>query len=244
MKVQLIDYTGKGRPDERRHAANVLVFTKSTRLNMSPGLFATIQEWTDSAIEDELVYMSRTIPSSWEFVDLTFLVSDVSRACAQQMTRTRTASYAMQSQRVTDVSDAVVINPCVEEHQANAFGEVAARGMAAYSELLQRGLAPQDARGVLPINVACNLVCKYNLRNFVELVRARESLRTQGEYADVISFMKECVLEAWPWSEHFFVPPLNNAIKILEEQIEATGLETGKGLGWELAKVIDLLRKS
>ena len=36
MKVTLIDYTGAGTPDPARHAANVLVFTKRTRLEMDP----------------------------------------------------------------------------------------------------------------------------------------------------------------------------------------------------------------
>ena len=42
MKVTLIEYTGSGHPDPAKHAMAILAFTKSTRLTMSPGLFAEI----------------------------------------------------------------------------------------------------------------------------------------------------------------------------------------------------------
>lgn len=242
MKTTLIEYTGKGRSDEQWHAAHVLVFTKSTRLNMDPQGFERIQQRTPEELEKELSYMAATIPSSWEFVDVTFLVQGVSRACAQQMTRTRTASYAMQSQRVTDVSEAEVHNPCEHPVHRARFENEADKMMQAYSSLLEDGVALQDARGLLPMNITCNLVCKYNLRSFVELVRARESIRTQGEYAEVVSAMKREVLAAWPWAETFFEPKAAKALGLLQEVVDDLGMETGKGNGWQIAKAMDLIR--
>ena len=91
-KVQLIDFTGRGRSDEEWYAADLLIFTKATRLEMRPELYDVIHGWSKQRTMEELEYMAKTIRSSWEFVDLTFLVSGITRACAQQMTRTRTAS--------------------------------------------------------------------------------------------------------------------------------------------------------
>lgn len=242
--VTLIEYTGKGRTDEKWHAADLLIFTKSTRLNLEAGLLGKIKgETTDWKI-GELEYMAGTIPSSWEFVDLTFLVSGVSRASAQQITRTRTASYAMQSQRVTDVREAAVVSPYQPGDEFSVmFGDAVASVMDSYENLLDAGAAPQDARGVLPMNIECNLLCKYNLRSFVELIRARSSLRVQGEYSDIADQMKALVLEAWPWAAPFFTHPNDRAIGMLERVVEDMGLQTGKGAGWEIAKAIDLLRK-
>lgn len=242
MKVTLIDYTGKGRADQQRHAANILIFTKSTRLNMDPGGFERVSNMTEEEVAEQLAYMSGTIPSSWEFVDLTFLVEGVSRAAAQQMTRTRTASYAMQSQRVTDVSEAEVHNPCEQPAHRARFSAQANKMMQAYSDIINDGVALQDARGLLPMNITCNLVCKYNLRSFVELVRARESLRTQGEYATIVSDMKAATLEAWPWADAFFQPRAEKALALLQGVVEQLGLETGKGPGWDVAKAMDLIR--
>ena len=246
-KVELIDFTGKGRDDETWHAADLLIFTKATRLEMTPGLLEQIQDLSVQETEDQLAYMARTIPSSWEFVDVTFLVSGVSRACAQQMTRTRTASYAMQSQRVTDLSNVGVANPFdpkTQTAQHNEFDAGVRGALACYEELLKLGAAAQDARGILPINAESNIVCKYNLRNFVRLIQARSSLRVQGEYADIADQMKRAVLAVWPWAEPFFEPSQQAAISILEEVVGELGLETGKGAGWQIAKAIDLLRKS
>ena len=69
MKVSLINYTGAGTPDPARHAANVLVFTKQTRLAMEPGLLHDIAQWPWPKIEAELQYMASTIPS-WSLPNL------------------------------------------------------------------------------------------------------------------------------------------------------------------------------
>ena len=43
MKVELIDYTGIGRADQQWHAADVMIFTKQTRLNLSAGLMQEVR---------------------------------------------------------------------------------------------------------------------------------------------------------------------------------------------------------
>ena len=96
MKVTLISHTQK--------AAELLLFTKSTRLNMSPSLMADIESWPEDKKLQGLAYMADTIPSSWEFVDYVFMVEGVSRAYTHQQVRTRAASYAQQTLRVLDVS--------------------------------------------------------------------------------------------------------------------------------------------
>lgn len=242
--AELIDYTGKGRPDEEWHAANLLIFTKSTRLNLSAGLLEKVQQMSVEEKKAELEYMAGTIPSSWEFVDLTFLLTGVSRASAQQITRTRTASYAMQSQRVTDVREFGAVNPFDAASELNAvFEEGVNASLDYYKYLVDEGAALQDARGILPMNACCNLLAKYNLRSFVELMRARSSLRVQGEYSDLAGQMKQQVLEVWPWAAPFFVSPNQRAIEMLEGVASELGVETGRGPAWEIAKAIDLIRK-
>lgn len=246
-KVELLEYTGKGRPDQEWHAADVLIFTKSTRLQMDGAGLEAIKVMPQEQKLQELAYMAGTIPSSWEFVELTFVIHGVSRAAAQQITRTRTASYAMQSQRVTDLSAACVVNPLdpealPEEHAA--YEASVETIMGEYRDAIAAGLEPQDARGLLPMNVECSLVAKYNLRSLVDLLRARSSLRAQGEYADIADQMKAAVLEVWPWAQAFFIHPLDHAIGLLEEVAQELGVTPGTGAGWQIAKAIDLLRKS
>lgn len=204
-------------------AAGLLIFTKQTRLAMSPkGLDGTVQrcmaepEW----MMEQLGYMAKTIRSSWEFLDVTFMVENVSRACAQQMTRTRQASYAMQSQRVTDMSGVTFHIP--ETVQDKMEYEAALYDtLSNYKAAVERGESLEDARGLLAINAQCNLVTKYNLRTLADLLPARTSYRAQGEYNVVAAQMKAAVIQMWPWAELFFQPRSEIANSLLDELMAA-----------------------
>jgi flavin-dependent thymidylate synthase len=244
MKVELIDYTGVGRADQQWHAADVMIFTKQTRLNLSAGLMQEIKGWSAEKKQAELDYMAKTIKSSWEFVDVTFLLSGVSRAVAQQITRTRTASYAMQSLRVVNASDlGVVEGKKLEPRQLELYRTAVDSAKQSYTELVAAGAALEDARGVLPLNTECSLVCKYNFRSATDLIKARKSLRAQGEYGEIVREMERLILEVWPWAGPFFESDVDIAVQMLENVAKELGITTGKGQGWEIAKAIDLIRK-
>lgn len=249
-EVKLISYTGHGHPDPL-YAAKLLAFTKNTRLNMTPEGFDGFMSKSADDIAAEMQYMATTIPSSWEFADLIFLMTKVSRATAQQVTRTRTATFAMQSQRVTDMSDVSWdkrLVPGTNDVDA-AFDELMRCHIQDYTNSVANGATLEDARDLLPIGVHCNLVAKYNLRSLVELCRARDSLRVQGPYVEITKQMKAEVMWVWPWSEPFFTPPNQAAIKMIEEVAKELAAETGargamfKGLHGKLAKAADLIKK-
>jgi flavin-dependent thymidylate synthase len=222
MDVQLIDYTGAGSPDPARHAANVLVFTKSTRLNMQPGLFEAIaaKPWPD--IEAELEYMANTIPSSWEFVTYTFLINGVTRAFTHQFVRTRTGSYAQQTMRVLDVGGwDYMTGPTVAEDEQRQFKYDHAMKVVGtiYDQLIEQGAKIEDARGILPTNILTNIAAKFDLRTFSDTQRKRASSRTQGEYRDVMDAMRAEVLRVHPWATMFLERTFDKAALDLEEQI-------------------------
>jgi len=208
--------------DDPVRAAALLIFTKNTRLAMSPdGFVETLRrcqvEWDDYAIP-ELKYMAHTIRSSWEFLDITFMIQNVSRACAQQITRTRLASYAMQSQRVTDMTGVTWHTPQLKNaDERSGYNSIMASHVEDYEAAIREGMKAEDARGFLPMNVHCNLVAKYNLRVLVDLIHARTSYRVQGEYQQVAQQMREQLLELWPWAEYFLAPRDQLAIDILDE---------------------------
>lgn len=254
MQVSLISYTGHGHPDPL-YAARLLAFTKNTRLNMTPENFTEFARMPDDDLYEEIEYMAGTIASSWEFVDLTFAINKVSRATAQQITRTRTASFAMQSQRVTDLRNVSWDNPMEDELlEKDPDGDVLSRyarfetamdqSIKEYQHEVDLGLPLEDARDLLPIGVHCNLIAKYNLRSFVELVRKRDSLRVQGSYRNMVQQMRSCVIMVWPWAEAFFLNPQQRAIDMIEDV--ARELDEGgamyKGKSGQLAKAADLLK--
>lgn len=237
MKVTLINHT--------QDAVNLLLFTKSTRLNLSPGLMDEIRAWPEEKKMQELEYMANTIPSSWEFVDYTFLVEGVSRAYTHQQVRTRAASYAQQTMRVLDMREfEYVFTDKNKENPAAMYRIEALLGAIknTYYELVNfDGQPAEDARGILPTNIATNIVCKFNLRTFVELAKSRTGGRTQGEYQKVINAMCDEVLKVHPWADKFLFQHGRDYFAEIEEFAKRKFPDL-KERG-ELLKIVDQMRK-
>jgi len=200
----------------------------------------------EADIINQVTYMASTIPSSWEFIDVVFLLSRVSRSLAQQITRTRNASFAMQSQRVTDMREVSWDVAGDDANMRETYGLMFLQAMANYSYLVDEGMELENARDVLPIGVHCNLVAKYNFRSFVELVRKRQSLRVQAPYRQLVDQMKDQVLRVWPWTQTFFEEPQAKALKMIES-VALELAEKGamyKGPAGQLAKAMDLIKSS
>lgn len=237
MKVTLVSYT----PD----AESVLIFTKSTRLTMSPGLFDQIKAMPMGDKLKELAYMSNTIPSSWEFVDYVFLVEGVSRAYTHQQVRTRQASYAQQTMRVLDMGEFDYVSTERNDKDPAAAAIIKQHNrktQEAYRNLLALGQPPEDARGLLPTNIATNIVCKFNLRTFVDLAKSRTGGRTQGEYQQVLNAMVDEVLRVHPWAELFLFQQGRDFFAEIEAfaKREFPNDLLKKG---ELLKIVDKMRK-
>ena len=96
MEVRLINYT--------KDAVDTLLYTKSTRLELGKETENKIKAMSEEEKMAELDYMSKTVPSSWEFVDYIFEIRGVSRAFTHQFVRTRTGSYAQQTMRILILS--------------------------------------------------------------------------------------------------------------------------------------------
>jgi thymidylate synthase (FAD) len=248
MQVELIDFTGSGHKDPARHAANILVFTKSTRLEMSPGLMAQIADWSEDRITEELRYMAGTIPSSWEFIDYTFIITGVTRAFTHQFVRTRTGSYAQQTMRVLNVNGwGYETGPTIQKDPACrvAYDGAMKRTADEYDWLIENGAAIEDARGILPTNIHTNIVAKFNLRTLADTMRKRASGRTQGEYREVLEKMKGEILRVHPWAELFFSSSFDKAAADLEAALRELASDH-QGMDSQavtrLVKMIDVMR--
>ena len=242
MKVTLVDCTGFSSPDSAAYAAAILIFTKSTRLQMSPGLLSEIQAWPEEAKLKELAYMANTIPSSWEFCDYTFMIEGVTRAFTHQLVRTRTASFAQQTMRVLNVEGwKYATGPTIAEqpHLKGQYDAAMEDVAAVYDDLIEEGAAIEDARGILPTNILTNIVMKLNMRNFVDLIRKRSSPRVQGEYRAVLSAMKREVMDIHPWTSLFMDRTFERAAKDLDAEIAAM---VNREQAARMLKLVDQLR--
>jgi flavin-dependent thymidylate synthase len=193
MEVKLASYT----PD----ALNLLLRTKNTRLGFS----ADPSAWTEEQRAEHIAYMRDTIRSSWEFVDYVFEFNGVTRVFMQQLTRTRTGSYAGESMRTVDVREHAIQKPReFKSTTGELYWDRAEQAVRqAYSNMIDAGETVQDARGILPMNVETSMFAKFNLRTLSDTAKTRLCTRTQGEYQDAFRRMRALVVEVHPWASDF-----------------------------------------
>jgi flavin-dependent thymidylate synthase len=226
MSVDLIDYTGKGFNDPW-YAASLMIWTKRTRTEMSPGGLEEIRNWPNERKIEELKYMAATVPSSWEMCDFTFLIKGVTRAFTHQFVRTRTLSFAQQAMQVQNMASgegwSYLVGPTVAANpEAMEEYEQVMRTIASfYARWVETpGMKTEDVRGALPTNVLTNIVVKGNLRAFCDLIRKRVSPRNQGEFVDVLREMKARMLKALPWVDLFINREADRVAQELYRMIE------------------------
>lgn len=194
MDVKLISYTS--------NALEKLLYTKNTRL-AGAVTFQDIINWPEEKKLEHLAYMLDTIQSSWEFVSYTFEITGVTRAFTHQLVRTRTGSYAQQSQRTVDVRDMPVLNECDDEADAFEYDACVDLIKSTYVGLIERGVPAQQARGLLPTNINTDIIAQFDLRSLHNMGLLRLCTRTQGEYQKVFKLMRDEVIAAHPWAEPF-----------------------------------------
>jgi len=213
--VELIDFTGRSSPDPW-YAANLLIWAKQTRTEMSPGGLSEISSWDEGKKLEQLQYIAATIPASWEFVDFTFLITNVTRAFTHQFVRTRTLSFAQQTMQVLRVEGwDYHTGPSIKMDSSGAAEEIYDSLMRAISRTYTTlcnlsGVRIEDARGVLPTNILTNIVAKGNLRTWCDLLRKRASPRNQGqrpgyegEWSLVHREIRRQMQLAMPWTSLF-----------------------------------------
>jgi flavin-dependent thymidylate synthase len=197
MNVTIINHT--------QNALELLLGTKNTRLGFSEDP----STWSAEKKAEHLAYMRDTIKSSWEFVDYVFLIEGVTRAFTHQLVRSRTGSYAQESQRTVDVRKSLVMMPesvAGREAHLGHWVKAVKEAKETYAHLVDTGVPVQDARGILPTNMLTSITAKFNLRTLHEMAKVRLCTRTQGEYQDVFREMRATVIAIHPWvDEHRFL---------------------------------------
>lgn len=204
MKVKLISVTP--------NALELLVGTKTTRMRGKRP-----EEMTQDELYDHFEYMLDTIRSPFEFVDYIFEITDVSKNFTHQLVRTRTGAYQQETSRALEVTETV--RPAAftygehyhtpgywpeeseQNHLAMLFDDAVADAQAHYQQLIAAGAELQDARAVLPSNMATSIKAKFNLRTLSDMARNRLCRRTQGEYQEVFRAIRELVVQEHPWAD-------------------------------------------
>lgn len=147
--------------------------------------------------------------SPLEHVSFTFAVDGISRACSHQLVRHRIASYSQKSQRYVDESEfSYVIPPSIlnDDDASEEFVSLMADINNKYASLknllmekgIDRKMAQEDARYVLPNATGTNLVVTMNIRSLLNFISLRACDRAQWEIRSLALRMRSLLIEVLP----------------------------------------------
>lgn len=153
------------------------------------------EEEISSFVEMLIMQPHQTV---FEFVNTNWYIGGMSRAFQQQLTRTRTAAYSIQSLRIVNVgkfadnnqytkSYALKKNPVAEK----IYDEAMKFLQEAYKLLIDCGCPVEDARGVLPLNIHSPITMSINMRSLYHMMELRFCDNTQEEYREFAEKVKQ-----------------------------------------------------
>lgn len=174
------------------------------------------EEIFDEAPDEEkmLSLINRVISSGHystiEHVQLSFAISNVSRACTHQLVRHRHMSFSQKSQRyVKEKGEFAYIVPQAiagNEKLLKEFEEHMQQVGSLYQKFIDAGMKAEDARAILPNAAASSMVASLNLRELIHLANLRLCTRAQYEIRMLVLAMCNEVLKEEPWLKAHLVP--------------------------------------
>ena len=170
----------------------------------------------DKAEDEEkmLKLISRVISSGHfstiEHIQISFAISNVSRACTHQLVRHRHMSFSQKSQRYVKekgqfdylTPPTIGRNPELKEKYNEFMGKIS----KFYEELTQAGIPAEDARFILPNATSSSMVASLNLREMIHLANIRLCTRAQDEIRLLVRLMCNELVKQEPWLKPYLVP--------------------------------------
>ena len=148
--------------------------------------------------------------STIEHIQISFAISNVSRACTHQLVRHRHMSFSQKSQRYVKEKGQFdyIIPPTIEKNPElkQKFVDFMEQISAQYQEFVDAGIPAEDARFVLPNAAASSLVASLNLREMIHLANLRLCTRAQYEIRMLVRKMCDALVAEEPWLKPYLVP--------------------------------------
>ena len=170
----------------------------------------------DSAQDEEkmLKLISRVVSSGHystiEHIQVSFAISNISRACSHQLVRHRHMSFSQKSQRYVKEKgqfDYLTPNTIEKNEELNKkFDEFMSKVSEFYLELTEAGIPAEDARAVLPNAASTSMVASLNLREMIHLANLRLCTRAQTEIRILVKRMCDELVKEEPWLKDYLVP--------------------------------------
>ena len=148
--------------------------------------------------------------STIEHIQVSFAISNVSRACTHHLVRHRHMSFSQKSQRYVKEKGQFdyIIPPTIEKDEVlkAKFIDFMNKISEQYQEFVEAGIPAEDARFVLPNAAASSLVTSLNLRELIHLANLRLCTRAQYEIRTMVKMMCDALVAEEPWLKPYLVP--------------------------------------
>ncbi len=174
-----------------------------------------IEIYENAEDEEKMLKLIKNVISSGhhstiEHIQISFAISNVSRACTHQLVRHRLMSFSQKSQRYVQergqfdyiIPPTICKEPVLREIFVKFMEEISNK----YQEFVDAGIPAEDARFVLPNAASSSLVASLNLRELIHLAQLRLCTRAQYEIRTMVRMMCECVIKEEPWLRDYLVP--------------------------------------
>ena len=147
--------------------------------------------------------------STIEHIQVSFAISNVSRACTHQLVRHRHMSFSQKSQRYVKekgqfdylIPPTIERNPELKEKFVNFMSEISDK----YQEFIDAGIPAEDSRAVLPNATATSMVASLNLRELIHIANLRLCSRAQYEIRMMVKGMCDALTAEEPWLKPYLV---------------------------------------
>ena len=143
----------------------------------------------DKAVDEEkmLKLIERVISSGHystiEHIQVSFAISNVSRACTHQFVRHRHVSFSQKSQRYVKEKGQFdyLVPPTIEKNPEllQKYNDFMSKVSDFYLKMTEAGIPAEDARFILPNATSSSMVASMNLRELIHLANIRLCTRAQ-----------------------------------------------------------------
>ena len=148
--------------------------------------------------------------STIEHIQVSFAISNVSRACTHQLVRHRHMSFSQKSQRYVKEKGPFdyIIPPTIARDEAlkEKFIQFMEEISKKYLEFTEAGIPAEDARAVLPNACATSMIASLNLRELIHIANLRLCTRAQYEIRLMVKAMCDALIKEEPWLKPYLVP--------------------------------------
>lgn len=174
-----------------------------------------VDMYENDADEEKMLKLIKNVVASGhhstiEHIQVSFAISNVSRACTHQLVRHRLMSFSQKSQRYVQEKGQFdyIIPPTIDKNSElreefiSFMNEISDK----YQKFVEAGIPAEDARFVLPNAASSSLVASLNLRELIHLANLRLCTRAQYEIRCMVKDMCDALIKEEPWLKEYLVP--------------------------------------